>query len=99
MPNCSKAETIRAIDAANEAWKGWKSLSGKDRSIIIKNWHQLILENIDDLALIMTLENGKPINDSRGEINYASWFTEWFSEELREPMVKLFHLHYRIDVF
>ena len=88
MPNCSKAETIRAIDAANEAWKGWKSLSGKDRSIIIKNWHQLILENIDDLALIMTLENGKPINDSKGEINYASWFTEWFSEEAKRAYGK-----------
>ena len=57
-----------------------EKLTGKERSIIIRRWHDLILENIDDLALIMTLENGKPIADSRGEIIYASWFVEWFAE-------------------
>ena len=59
MPNCSKIETIKAIDAANEAWDEWRKISGKDRSIIIRNWHQLILDNIDDLALIMTLGKWK----------------------------------------
>ena len=88
MPNCSKIETISAIDAANKAWDGWRKLSGKDRSLIIRNWHQLILDNVDDLALIMTLENGKPINDSRGEIIYASWFTDWFSEEAKRAYGK-----------
>ena len=51
-------------------WSNWKKLTGKERSIIIRKWHELILENIDDLALIMTLENGKPIADARGEIIY-----------------------------
>ena len=88
MPNCSKIETKKAIDAANKAWHGWRKLSGKDRSIIIRNWHQLILDNVDDLALIMTLENGKPINDSKAEIMYASWFTDWFSEEAKRAYGK-----------
>ena len=88
MPNASKNETIRAIDAANSSWGDWKKLTGKDRSIIIRRWHHLILENIDDLALIMTLENGKPIADSRGEIVYASWFTDWFSEEAKRTYGK-----------
>ena len=88
MPNASKTETIRAIDAANTSWSDWKKLTGKDRSIIIRRWHQLILDNIDDLALIMTLENGKPIADSRGEIVYASWFTDWFSEEAKRTYGK-----------
>ena len=88
MPNASKTETIRAIDAANNSWSDWKKLTGKDRSIIIRRWHQLILDNIDDLALIMTLDNGKPIADSRGEIVYASWFTDWFSEEAKRTYGK-----------
>ena len=88
MPNASKTETIRAIEAANNSWSDWKKLTGKDRSIIIRRWHQLILDNIDDLALIMTLENGKPITDSRGEIVYASWFTDWFSEEAKRTYGK-----------
>ncbi len=88
MPNCTKIETIKAIDAANKAWDEWRKISGKDRSLIIRHWHQLILDNVDDLALIMTLENGKPINDSRGEIMYASWFTDWFSEEAKRAYGK-----------
>ncbi|MFL2682294.1 MAG: NAD-dependent succinate-semialdehyde dehydrogenase [Alphaproteobacteria bacterium] len=88
MPNCSKSDTIKAIEAANNSWGAWKKLTGKDRSIIIRKWHELILENIDDLALIMTLENGKPIADSRGEIIYASWFTDWFSEEAKRTYGK-----------
>jgi succinate-semialdehyde dehydrogenase/glutarate-semialdehyde dehydrogenase len=88
MPNCSKSDTSKAIEAANNSWSAWKKLTGKDRSIIIRKWHELILENIDDLALIMTLENGKPIADSRGEIIYASWFTDWFSEEAKRTYGK-----------
>ena len=88
MPNTKKSETIRAIEAANNSWSAWKKLTGKDRSIIIRRWHELILKNIDDLALIMTLENGKPIADSRGEIIYASWFTDWFAEEAKRTYGK-----------
>ena len=88
MPNVGKNETIKAIEAANNAWPAWKSLTGKERSIIIRRWHDLILENIDDLAMIMTLENGKPIPDSRGEIVYASWFVDWFAEEAKRTYGK-----------
>ena len=88
MPNSSKKETIKAINAAKKAWKEWRNLTGKDRSLIIRKWHDLILENIDDLALIMTLENGKPLPDARGEIIYASWFVDWFAEEAKRTYGK-----------
>ena len=74
-----------------------KKLTGKDRSIIIRKWHELILENIDDLALIMTLENGKPIADARGEIIYASGLQIGFQKKPKELMVKLFLQQWRID--
>ena len=83
MPKVSRSEVKKAIDAANSSWPAWKVLTGKERSTIIRRWHDLILENIDDLALIMTLENGKPIPDARGEIVYASWFVDWFAEEAK----------------
>ena len=88
MPNASTLDTIKAINAAKEAWKEWAALTGKERSVFIRNWHNLILENIDDLSLIMTLENGKPLSDSKGEIIYASWFTDWFSEEAKRTYGK-----------
>ena len=88
MPNSSAIDTIKAVNAAKEAWKEWAALTGKERSVFIRNWHNLILENIDDLSLIMTLENGKPLGDSKGEIIYASWFTDWFSEEAKRTYGK-----------
>ena len=88
MPDMNREDTILAIEAANKSWSKWKSTTSKERSQIIRDWHNLILANIDDLALIMTLENGKPIADSKGEIIYASWFTEWFSEEAKRTYGK-----------
>ena len=88
MPNSTKLDACNAINAANNSWSQWKSLTGKERSIIIRTWHELILKNIDDLSLIMTLENGKPLNDSKGEIIYASWFTDWFAEEAKRTYGK-----------
>ena len=81
MPRMGAAETNRAIAAAEAAWPEWRKRTAKERSQIIRCWHDLILENIDDLALIMTLENGKPLAESKGEIVYASWFVDWFAEE------------------
>ncbi len=81
MPRMGAAETNRAIAAAEAAWPEWRKRTAKERSQIIRRWHDLILENIDDLALIMTLENGKPLAESKGEIVYASWFVDWFAEE------------------
>ena len=88
MPDCSKEDTLLAIESAESSWESWKNLTGKDRAILIRKWHNLILENIDDLALIMTLENGKPISDSKGEIIYSSWFRDWFAEEAKRTYGK-----------
>ncbi len=81
VPNSNAKDTKNAIEAAHNAWESWKNLTNKDRSIIIRKWHELILKNIDDLSIIMTCENGKPLADSKGEIMYASLFTDWFAEE------------------
>ncbi len=81
MPKMDASETGRAIAAAHAAWPGWRARTAKDRSQIVRRWHDLILEHSDDLALIMTLENGKPLAESKGEVAYASWFVDWFAEE------------------
>ena len=80
MPNAGAAETKRAISAADRAWKDWRSMTAKERAALIRAWHDLILENLDDLALLMTMEQGKPLAEAKGEITYASWFVEWFAE-------------------
>ena len=81
VPEMGAAETGRAILAANAAWKGWREKLAKERSIILRRWHDLILSNSEDLAAIMTAEQGKPLAEARGEIAYAASFIEWFAEE------------------
>ncbi|KAF1048461.1 MAG: Glutarate-semialdehyde dehydrogenase DavD [Herbaspirillum frisingense] len=81
VPQMGAAETRRAIDAANAAWPAWKKKTAKERSAILRRWHDLMLANADDLALIMTAEQGKPLAEARGEIGYAASFIEWFAEE------------------
>jgi len=81
VPDCGTDETGRAIDAANAAWGGWRARTAKERSAILKKWFDLIMENQEDLAQIMTAEQGKPLAESRGEIAYAASFVEWFAEE------------------
>lgn len=83
VPKCGKEETNKAIDAANAAWPKWKSTSAKERSIILRKWFDLIISNKEELAQIMTIEQGKPINESRGEIVYGASFIEWFAEEAK----------------
>ena len=83
VPKCGKEETKIAIDAANAAWPTWKSTSAKERSIILRKWFDLIISNKEELAQIMTIEQGKPINESRGEIVYGASFIEWFAEEAK----------------
>ena len=75
------AETRRAIEAAERAMTEWKALPAKDRSAVLEKWHQLIIENTEDLAVIMTAEQGKPLAESRGEIGYGASFIKWFAEE------------------
>lgn len=83
IPNCGIQETKRAIDAANTAWHLWRSLSAKERSDRLWAWADLIDENKADLARIMTIEQGKPLAESLGEIDYANSFIKWFAEEGR----------------
>lgn len=83
VPKMEEAETRRAIDAANTAWPGWRSQTAKQRAAILRRWYELMLENIDDLALILTTEQGKPLAEARGEIQYAAAFLEWFGEEAK----------------
>ncbi|MBB3260310.1 succinate-semialdehyde dehydrogenase/glutarate-semialdehyde dehydrogenase [Paraburkholderia bannensis] len=81
VPRMGAAETRRAISAANAAWPAWRAKTAKERSVILRKWHDLMIENADDLALILTTEQGKPIAEAKGEIGYAASFLEWFAEE------------------
>ncbi|OQW56158.1 MAG: succinate-semialdehyde dehydrogenase (NADP(+)) [Proteobacteria bacterium SG_bin9] len=83
VPNMGAAETKRAIEAANAAWPAWRAKTAKERSNILRKWYDLMMANQEDLATIMTAEQGKPMTESRGEIAYAANFIEWFSEEAR----------------
>ena len=83
VPKCGKEETTIAIDAANTAWPQWKSTSARERSNILRKWFDLIISYKEELAQIMTIEQGKPINESRGEIVYGASFIEWFAEEAK----------------
>lgn len=83
VPNMGKQETARAIDAAAAAFPLWKEKLAKERARLMYRWYELIMKNQEDLAIIMTAEQGKPIAESRTEIAYAASFVEWFSEETR----------------
>jgi len=82
-PDLTDKETKRAIDAANAAWPAWKAKTAAERSAILKAWFSLMLENQEDLATLMTIEQGKSLTESRGEIIYAASFIEWFAEECK----------------
>jgi succinate-semialdehyde dehydrogenase/glutarate-semialdehyde dehydrogenase len=77
------AETAQAIAAAERAFPAWRSLTAKERSARVKRWGELMLENRDALAELLTLEQGKPLAEARGEVGYAASFFEWFAEEAK----------------
>lgn len=81
IPKMGAAETRRAIAAANQALPAWRALTAKERSVKIRRWYELMLENQEDLARLMTIEQGKPLTESRGEIATAASYLEWFAEE------------------
>ena len=81
VPLCGGAETRRAIDAANAALPAWRALTAKQRGALLRRWFDLMLLNADDLALILTTEQGKPLTEAKGEITYGASFIEWFAEE------------------
>ena len=80
VPRMRAEETSRAIDAANIAGIEWRRRTGKERAAILRRWFELIMENQNDLAALMTAEQGKPLTESRGEIAYSASFVEWFAE-------------------
>ncbi|MCI5220779.1 MAG: aldehyde dehydrogenase family protein, partial [Candidatus Electrothrix sp. LOE2] len=83
VPSLGREETLQAVEAAEAAWPAWRSRTAHERSRLIRRWYDLIIENQEDLASIMTAEQGKPLAESRGEILYAASFVEWFAEEAK----------------
>src|SRR5580698_3001404 len=83
VPLMGAAETRRAIEAADKAWPSWRAQPAKVRAGILRKWFDLMIEHADDLALIMTTEQGKPLAEAKGEIAYAASFLEWFGEEAK----------------
>jgi succinate-semialdehyde dehydrogenase/glutarate-semialdehyde dehydrogenase len=83
IPKMGTEETRRAVEAANRSWPAWRARNAGERAKILRRWAELMLENQEDLARLMTAEQGKPLSESKGEIAYAASFIEWFSEEAR----------------
>src|SRR5579872_3816326 len=81
VPRAGTAETRRAIDAAAEAFPAWARRTAQARATILRRWHELMMANQEDLAMLMTAEQGKPLAEAKGEIAYAAGFIEWFAEE------------------
>ncbi len=81
VPRMGAAETRRAIEAANNAWPAWRAKTAKERAAILRKWFELMLANTEDLAVLMTSEQGKPLAEAKGEVAYAASFIEWFAEE------------------
>ena len=83
VPKMGAPETKRAIAAADAAWASWRARTAADRGAILRRWFDLILANTDDIATLMTSEQGKPLPEAKGEVKYAASFVEWFAEEAK----------------
>ena len=83
VPHMGTAETRRAIEAANAAWPAWRKKTARERAQVLRTWYELMIANADDLAAIMTAEQGKPLSESKGEVSYAAAFFEWFGEQAK----------------
>ncbi|EPX84620.1 succinate-semialdehyde dehydrogenase [Rubellimicrobium thermophilum DSM 16684] len=83
VADLSRADVARAIDAAHAAQKGWAAKSGKERARVLRRWFDLMVEHADDLATILTAEQGKPLAEARGEVLYGASYIEWFGEEAK----------------
>lgn len=84
----SSAESANAVDAAHRAFAAWSALLPQQRSAILRRWYELMIANREDLAIIMVLEQGKPLSEARGEIDYAASFVEFYAEEARRPNIE-----------
>ena len=83
VPAFGAEDTRRSIEAAEAAWSGWRAKTGKERCNIMRRWFDLVMKNQEDLAVLMTSEQGKPLAEARGEVAYAASFIEWFAEEAK----------------
>src|SRR5438552_11143469 len=83
VPRMGIAETRRAIEAAAEAFPRWSSLLARERAQILRRWADLIVDHLDDLSLLLTAEQGKPLAEAKAEVLYAASFLEWFGEEAK----------------
>ncbi|WP_434604947.1 NAD-dependent succinate-semialdehyde dehydrogenase [Pseudomonas sp. Z4-7] len=83
VPAIHGSETRRAIEAADRAWPAWRARPAAERAALLDRWYQAMIDNLDDLALILTLEQGKPLAEAKGEIRYGASFVKWFAEEAR----------------
>ncbi|MCB0551480.1 MAG: NAD-dependent succinate-semialdehyde dehydrogenase [Phaeodactylibacter sp.] len=83
VPDMGAAETRRAIEAANAALPAWRAKTAGERSSILRRWYELQMDNVDGLGLLLTTEQGKPLEEAKGEIRYGASFVEWFAEEAR----------------
>ena len=83
VANLGPAEAEAAIAAANAAWPAWRSKTGKERSVLLRKWYDLLMANVEDLGRLMTAEQGKPFAEAKGEVTYGASFVEWFAEEAK----------------
>ena len=83
VPALTQAQVLDSIEFAQQSWQAWRQVPAAERSDILYRWYQLMMENQDDLGLIMTMEQGKPLAEAKGEIAYAASFIKWFAEEAR----------------
>jgi succinate-semialdehyde dehydrogenase/glutarate-semialdehyde dehydrogenase len=81
IPEMGKEDTTKAIEAAHAAFKTFKKTTGRERARMLRKWSDLCHENIEDLAIILTMENGKPLAEAKGEVAYGASFLEWFAGE------------------
>ncbi|MGD9858773.1 MAG: NAD-dependent succinate-semialdehyde dehydrogenase [Marinobacterium sp.] len=93
VPLMSEADAKAAVAAAHEAFKQWRTTTAKERATVLRRWYQLMQDNMEDLALLMTLEQGKPLAEARGEVQYAASFVEWFAEEGKRAYGELIPTH------
>lgn len=95
VPNCGRGETSEAIAAAAAAFGDWRARTGKERATILHRWFELMMQSQEDLATLMTLEQGKPLSESRGEVAYGAGFIEWFAEEAKRTYGDVIPSHAR----
>ncbi|SNS49558.1 succinate semialdehyde dehydrogenase [Noviherbaspirillum humi] len=83
VPDCGEEEARAAVDCAQRAYQAWRRVVARDRAALLRRWHQRILDNQEDLARLISLEQGKPLAESRGEVAYGASYVEWFAEEAK----------------